>query len=176
MLKNTATHDIQPLSEESIATNNVEAVTPWHEAQKQIAEARNYWLTTVQPNGYPHVIPLMVVWSQGCLYFSAGESTRKAKNLARNPHCVITTSVKGLDLIVEGDATKVTDVATLERVAKVYESKFDWHVTVQDGAYTADYGAPSAGPPPYDLYEVQLTKAFGLGMDEPYGATRWCFS
>jgi hypothetical protein len=176
MLKQTATHDIQPIAEESIATNNVDAITPWAEAQKQIAEAGQYWLATVQPDGHPHVMPLFGVWSEGCLYFTAGESTRKAKNLAHNPHCVLTFSGKGLDLIVEGEATKITDETKMQRVAEVYASKYDWHITVQDGAYTADYGAPSAGPPPYELYEVQLTKVFGLGMGEPYGATRWRFA
>ncbi|MBC7870651.1 MAG: pyridoxamine 5'-phosphate oxidase family protein [Chitinophagaceae bacterium] len=175
-----STHDIdtykQPVAEESIATNEVTAVTPWEEAREQLEEAQKYWLATVQPNGQPHVMPLFAVWSEGCLYFTAGETTRKAKNLAQSPHCVITVAGQGLDLIVEGEAVKVSDKARLQRVADVYASKYDWHITVRDGAYFAEYGAPSAGPPPYELYEIRLMKAFGLGTAEPYGATRWCFS
>jgi hypothetical protein len=58
----------------------------------------------------------------------------------------------------------------------LYSSKYGWQLTVRDGAYLADYGAPSAGPPPYELYEVQPVTVFGLGTEEPFGATRWQFS
>jgi hypothetical protein len=121
-------------------------------------------------------MPVFGVWSDGALYFTSGEAARKAKNLARNPRCVITATGKSLDLIVEDKAVKVRDEARLQRVAKLYASKYGWHVTVQDGAYSADYGAPSAGLPPYELYEVRPDTVYGLGTDEPYGATRWHFS
>jgi len=34
---------------------------------------------------------------------------------------------------------------------------------------------PSAGPRPWHVYEVTPTTVFGLGTDEPYGATRLAF-
>ncbi len=166
----------QPIAEQSIATNEVKTVSEWAEARKRLAEARSYWLASVRPDGRPHVMPLFAVWLDDALYFTAGRNTRKARNLAGNAHCVITAAGKGLDLIVEGKAMKVRDDATLQRVADVYGSKYNWRVTVHDGAYSADFGAPSAGPPPYELYEVRPTKVFGLGTDEPYGATRWRFA
>jgi len=69
---------------------------------------------------------------------------------------------------------RVTDDATLRRLAAAYASQ-GWQPTVRDGAFYADYSAPSAGPPPWDLYEVTPRTAFGLGTAEPYGATRWRF-
>jgi hypothetical protein len=44
---------------------------------------------------------------------------------------------------------------------------------VSDGALTAEYSAPSAGPPPWNLYTVTPTTAFGVASAEPWGATRW---
>jgi general stress protein 26 len=164
------------VDERSIATNEVAAVTPWAQAQKQLADTHNYWLATVRPDGRPHVMPLFAVWSDGSLYFTSNESARKAKNLALNPHCVITVAGEGLDLIVEGEAQKVRDEATLQRIADLYHAKYGWLVTVSEGAYDAPFGAPSAGLPPYELYQVDLTKAFGLGTEEPFGATRWRFA
>jgi len=35
--------------------------------------------------------------------------------------------------------------------------------------------APSAGPPPWDLYAVAPTTIFGVRSAEPGGATRWRF-
>ena len=54
------------------------------------------------------------------------------------------------------------------------------HVTVRDGAFHDGAfhdaeGAPTAGPPPYDVYEVIPTTAFGFGTDESFSPTRWRF-
>jgi len=70
------------------------------------------WLATVRPDGRPHVMPLGVLWMDGAFYFNAGATTRKARNLALNPNCVLTIATHDFDLIVEGKATKVIDRAT----------------------------------------------------------------
>ena len=132
------------------------------------------WLATVRPDGKPHIMPLGVLWVDGAFYFSAGPTTRKAMNLARNPHCVITVATYEFDLVVEGEATKVTDEARLQRIADMYAVS-GWQPTVRDGALYAEYSAPSAGPPPWEVYAVTPTTVFALGTAEPYGATRWRF-
>jgi nitroimidazol reductase NimA-like FMN-containing flavoprotein (pyridoxamine 5'-phosphate oxidase superfamily) len=45
-----------------------------------------YWLATVRPDGRPHVMPLLRLSLDGAFYFITGESTRKGKNLAGDPH------------------------------------------------------------------------------------------
>jgi hypothetical protein len=64
--------------------------------------------------------------------------------------------------------------ATLELLAGIYASQ-GWPAAVSGGAITAPYSAPSAGPPPWDLYAVTPATAFGAATAEPYGATRWRF-
>lgn len=96
------------------------------------------------------------------------------RNLAGRADCVITVSLPDLDLVVEGTATKVTDEPTLQRLAERYDAQ-GWPATVKDGAFTAPNSAPSAGPPPWDLYEFTLRTAFGVATAEPHGATRWTF-
>ena len=71
-------------------------------------------------------------------------------------------------------AERVTDDATLQRLAKRYADE-GWPATVEDGAFTHEYSAPSAGPPPWYLYEVTPTTVFGVIGAEPGGATRWRF-
>ena len=83
-------------------------------------------------------------------------------------------SLTGLDLVVEGAAAKVTDDATLRRAAAAYNDQ-GWSPTVQDGAFVAEYSAPSAGPPPWDLYRMTPATVFGVLTAEPGGATRWHF-
>lgn len=170
--------DKRPVSETSIDGYGGQ-YTPWAEAEQKLVEnpagpGKPFWLATTDPDGAPHVVPVGALWVDGRFYFTSGAGTRKSRNLAQNPRCVISGDVPGLDMVVEGEATKVTDDATLERIAAVYASH-GWAPTVQDGAFTHEYSAPSAGPPPWYLYEVRPTRAFGLGTDEPYGATRWRF-
>jgi nitroimidazol reductase NimA-like FMN-containing flavoprotein (pyridoxamine 5'-phosphate oxidase superfamily) len=134
-----------------------------------------YWLATVRPDGRPHVMPIMAVWESGSLFFATGPRTRKARNLALDPRCVITVEQEPLDLVIEGSARKIRDHATLQRVAERYASINGWHVTVRDGAFHDTEGAPTAGPPPYDVYEVSPRTAFGLPVGETFAPTRWHF-
>jgi nitroimidazol reductase NimA-like FMN-containing flavoprotein (pyridoxamine 5'-phosphate oxidase superfamily) len=149
--------------------------TPWTEARRRLATADTYWLVTTRPDGRPHAVPVLGVWVDDVLHFAAGPSTRKARNLARDPHCVITARGPSLDLVVEGAAAKVRDEAKLQRVAEAYMSKYEWPVTVRDGAFHDTEGAPTAGPPPYEVYEVTPKTAFGFGTDESLDSTRWRF-
>jgi Zn-finger nucleic acid-binding protein len=63
-------------------------------------DRHTYWLATVHPDGRPHVMPLGVDWMDGALCFRTGANTRKAKNLAHNPQCVITVATHDFDIIV----------------------------------------------------------------------------
>ena len=148
--------------------------TSWGEARRRLAEGTWFWLATVRPDGRPHVVPVLAVWLEGALYFVANQATRKTRNLATNAHCVVAVATDDAHLVVEGQAAKVRDAAKLQRVADAYASKYDWHVTVRDGAFWAD-GAPTAGPPPFDVYEVTPTTVFGFGTDEAFSPTRWRF-
>ncbi len=139
------------------------------------------WLATVNPDGTPHVMPLGALWVDGAFYFNAGAATRKAKNLARDPHCVIAVATHDFDLVVEGKAARVTDQARVRRIAEAYKAQ-GWEATVTvsedegEVSLTAEYSAPSAGRPPWDVYEVTPETVFALGTAEPYGATRWRFA
>ncbi len=133
------------------------------------------WLSTTRPDGRPHVAGVGALWLDGKFYFVSGASTRKSRNLEASPGCVISVSLPGIDFIVEGTAVKVTDEATLQRLAERYAAQ-GWSPTVKDGAFTAEYSAPSAGPPPWDLWVLTPTVAFGVASAEPYGATRWRFT
>ena len=150
---------------------------PWSRALDQLEDdsaKKTYWLATVRPDGRPHVAGLGALWIDGKFYFTSGQGTRKSRNLAENPSCVVSVALPNLDLVVEGRAAKVTDDATLQHVAERYAAQ-GWPASASDGVITAEYSAPSAGPPPWDLYVVTPITAFGVATAEPYGATRWHF-
>jgi nitroimidazol reductase NimA-like FMN-containing flavoprotein (pyridoxamine 5'-phosphate oxidase superfamily) len=152
------------------------AATPWAKAVEHLQQAEIFWLTTVRPDGRPHVTPLLAAWVDGALHFCTGESERKAKNLLTNPQCVLTTgnnalNAEGLDLVVEGEATRVVDDAHLQRIADAYEAKYgrDWHFEVRDGAFLGGQENVAV------VYRVAPARAFGFGKGASFSQTRWRF-
>jgi hypothetical protein len=144
-------------------------LTPWSEAEAGLVAAKTYWLATVRQDGRPHVMPVWGVWLDGAFYFSTSPTSRKGKNLAANPHCTISLSGAGLDLVLEGTAAVEASATTLARVAGVYAPKYDWPLTVRDGGL---YGENGDGGP---LYVLTPIAAFGFGAAESFTATRWRF-
>ena len=133
-----------------------------------------WFLGTAQPDGRPHAAGVGAVWHDGNLYFTSSPAARKAHDLSANPLCTVSGRLDGIDLVLEGDASRVTDTPTLEQVAAIYRAG-GWPATVEDDAPTAPYSAPSAGPPPWHLYRMSVHTIFGVATAEPYGATRWRF-
>ncbi len=165
----------QPTAEKLPASAEYPAPTSWAEGRRHIAEGPWYWLATTRPDGRPHVRPVLAVWLDGALYFASSANARKRKNLVADPRCTLTTADDEAHMVVEGVATRVWDEATLQRVAEAYAAKYDWHVIVRDGVFDAEYGAPTAGPPPYEVYEVTPETVFGFGANETFSPTRWRF-
>jgi hypothetical protein len=151
---------------------------PWSRVEKQLDGGdahRTYWLATTSPDGRPHVAGVGAIWSDGKIYVVSGPATRKSRNLTASPDCVLSVSLPDIDLVVAGMAAKVTDARKLEQIARRYADD-GWPVEARDGAFVAPYSAPSAGPPPWDLYEVTPVSATGVASAEPHGATRWRFA
>ncbi len=132
------------------------------------------FLATTRPDGRPHIAGVGAVWDDGRVYFVSGPRTRKSRNLMDNPICAVSMALQSFDLVFEGSAGRVTDDATLRRLAQRYADG-GWPATVEDGAFTCDYSAPSAGPPPWNLYAFAPTTVFGVMTGEPGGAARWRF-
>jgi nitroimidazol reductase NimA-like FMN-containing flavoprotein (pyridoxamine 5'-phosphate oxidase superfamily) len=151
---------------------------PWSRALEALDAGQQgnetSFLATTRPDGRPHLAGVGAVWDNGKAYFVSGAGTRKSRNVARNPTCSLGMSLPGLDLVIEGKAERVTDDESLHRLAKRY-AEGGWPARVEDGAFTYDYSAPSAGPPPWDLYAITPTTIFGVLASEPGGATRWRF-
>jgi hypothetical protein len=133
------------------------------------------WLATINADGSPHVTGLGALWVDGRFWFETGEASRKGRNLARDPRCTLSLATTEFDLVVDGEARLVDDPATVARLAAIWAE--DWPCRVDESgiALTADFSAPSAGPPPWRVYELTPRAATALQTVEPGGATRWTF-
>lgn len=123
--------------------------TSWSDTQDVLESAQLFWISTVRPDGRPHVTPLVAVWHDGAVHFCTGPEEQKAMNLANNPHVVLTTGCNqwdhGLDVVVEGEARRVMDSVVVEQLAGEWAKKWDgrWQFEPTDGGFSHDDGGPS---------------------------------
>ena len=163
--------EIEPTAELHKGFSEPEArARPWAEVVDVVTKSEMFWLSTVRRDGRPHVTPLPAVWLEGRLHFCSGTGEQKTKNLATNPHCVLTTGTSqlrsGLDVVVEGAAVRVTDDAALQRLAAIWKSKLDWSFEVAEGVFHDPDGRVGL------VFGVTPTKVLSFGK-EPYTQTRY---
>jgi hypothetical protein len=169
--------DPQPVAEPLTNDGRDPETLPWAQARERISRARWYWLATVHPSGRPHVRPVLAVWVGNALYTTSSPRARKGRNLDRDGRCTVTVTADDMHLVLDGSASKVSDPVALEGVAEAYRAKYGWPVTVIGTAFDAPYGAPTAGPPPYQPYRIRPATVFGFVNDPALGpsSTRWRF-
>jgi hypothetical protein len=134
------------------------------------------WLATINEDRSPHVTGIGAIWVDGAFWFETGDGTRKGKNLARDPRCTLSVATQEFDLVLDGEAEKITEPATVAAMAKEWADA-GWPARVDDSglALTADYSAPSAGPPPWFVYRIVARSATAISTIEPGGAMHWRF-
>jgi hypothetical protein len=134
------------------------------------------WLTTINSDGSPHLTGIGALWADGSFWFETGATTRKGRNVARDPRCALSVATQDFDLVVEGTAVHVTDPESVAKRAEDWASG-GWPARVDDTgtALTAEFSAPSAGSPPWQVYRIDARTITGLATVEPGGATRWTF-
>ena len=156
---------------------------PWSEVKTALERAEIFWLSTVRRDGRPHVTPLPAMWLDDALHFCTGPEEQKARNLAANPECVLTTGCNafrsGLDIVVEGHASRVRDESLLQRLAAMWEAKLAWPFEVVEGALRQRPSTIAGDEPdPADIayvFGVAPTKGLAFGRGEHYRQTRYRF-
>ena len=132
---------------------------PWKWAEQRLRKSHEYYIATVRPNGSPHVMVIWGLWLEDGFYFSTGKNSRKARNLAQNPHCVVCSANPAEAVIVEGEV----EIVNANNLAGIY------------AAYKKKYGMDISGMNE-PIYRVRPQRAFGLIEKKFAGtATRWNF-
>ncbi len=163
----------------NLATLYEQDLMPWSRAAEALGTGSlgpelPCFLGTVRPDGRPHAAGVGVAVHDGDLFFTSGPATRKTRNLLADPACTLSMRLDGIDLILEGEARRETDPATLAAVAAAYDVG-GWPARVEGDALIAPYSAQSAGPGPWHMFRFRIRTAFGVGLRSPHGASRWDF-
>lgn len=138
--------------------------------------AKTKWLTTLNEDGSPHVTAVGAMWVDDAFWFQTGSGTRKCRNVERDPRCSIALSILDADVVIEGDAERVTDPTQVARIAKAWADD-GWPAEPDPSGtgITAPFNAPSQGPPPWNVYRVEPRSAIVTLGVEPGGLTRFTF-
>lgn len=135
-----------------------EGMLPWEWARERLGGSHNYWLTSTRPGGMPHTMPVWGVWLDGRWYCSMAATSRKARNLAENPHCVVCNENAEEAVIMEGVARRLPASEVPRPVFAEYKAKYGWEI---QGA----------------VFEVHPRAVFAMPEKQfPAGATRWNFA
>ena len=135
-----------------------------------LEEAQVFWISTVRSDGRPHVTPCAAVWREEVLYFDTGVTQQKAVNLRSNPHVALTTGCnhwdRGLDVVVEGEAVRVSDDDLLRDLAEVWGTRWDgtFQFVARDGYFHHAQG--DEGLPPVVVFSVTPTQVLAFGRGE----------
>ena len=124
-----------------------------------------------------HVTPLPAIWALDAMWFTTGDNEQKAKNLSANQHGALTTgtdTLTGMDYIIEGTASLVTDQATRDAGATAFEEAYGWHLTREDGTWFQLGDAVRSGS--VQLYRVQSPKGFAFATGSESSQTRYRWS
>jgi hypothetical protein len=144
--------------------------------QPDAANAHTTWLSTVNEDGSPHVTAVGALWMDGAFWFQTGAGTRKGRNVTRDPRCSVAVSIRDADVVIEGEAARVTESAAVERIAKAWaDSGWPAEPDESGSGITAPFNAPSLGPPPWNVYRIEPRSAIVVSATEPGGLTRFRF-
>ncbi|HEY0636806.1 MAG TPA: pyridoxamine 5'-phosphate oxidase family protein [Pseudonocardiaceae bacterium] len=136
-----------------------EGMLTWDDVRARLAAARNYWVSTVRPDGRPHATPVWAVFVDDVLYHGGDPATRRARNLEANPYASIHLESGDEVVILEGRTTRHTEADTdAELLRRV------------DEAYQAKYGMPHGTP----VWSLAVHRALAW-TTYPTTVTRWTF-
>jgi nitroimidazol reductase NimA-like FMN-containing flavoprotein (pyridoxamine 5'-phosphate oxidase superfamily) len=144
-------------------STKAEGMMSWDWVDEQMTKSRNYWICSTRPDGSPHAAPVWGVWVDGKLYFGSATTSRKARNIKRNPQIVVHLESGDDTVILEGrvNTSAITDMALLERIADAYGAKYP--------PYKPDVHDSNN---PFFVFEPKRAFAW-TEKDYPNTATRW---
>lgn len=150
---------------------------PWSVVTNIFASGGWFWLSTTSPDGAPHAVPVLAAWADPVFYVASNDRTRKSRNLYENGRCVLTKETPTLHLVVRALARHSWDDATMTRASRAFAQIYQWTTTVGESELEADYGAPTSGGPPYQVFEITPVTAFAFPTDaESTAPTKYVFA
>ena len=138
---------------------------PWSWADERLLHSHDYWLATACEDGRPHVMPVWAVWRDGAVWASSALGSRKARNLARDGRCTVTTDDPLEPVVMDGHAESVQDPDLINAFLEGMNAK-----------YGTSYEPSFLDPGVNATFRITPEVVFGLTEEDFAGSpTRWTF-
>lgn len=116
-----------------VMPDRVDAMLTWDWVDRQMREARNYWVCSVCADGRPHSVPVWGAWVDGVLYFGSDRQAVKARNIARDSRVVVHLDSGDETVIFEGRAAEARiSNERMQRIEQRYVEKYELNPELAD--------------------------------------------
>ena len=106
--------------------DNPVSYVDWEWVAAQMTESENYWLSSVRPDGRPHVVPRWGAFIDNKLFYDGSPETRHARNIIENPHVTLHLE-SGNQVVIMAGTSKPADKPSPEfakRLAEAISGKY----------------------------------------------------
>jgi PPOX class probable F420-dependent enzyme len=95
------------------------------DAAQKLATSSNIWMTTVRPDGRPHMAPIWFVWFDERIFVSTDSMSVKARNIKTNFRVALALEDGDHPVILEGTARAIAAPYPPDLIA-AFLQKYDW--------------------------------------------------
>jgi nitroimidazol reductase NimA-like FMN-containing flavoprotein (pyridoxamine 5'-phosphate oxidase superfamily) len=142
-------------------------ITTWPQLVATLDRAASYWLATTDPAGAPHAAPVWGVAHGTRFFLYSSRTSRKVRNVQRDPHVVLHLPSTEDVVIVHGVAQDLGEPREWPEVLRALERKY---ATPEERAYL-----PSADDSYDVLLELIWQRALGWNLAD-YEHSFWRLS
>jgi hypothetical protein len=130
----------------------------WAWASERLTGSHKYVLVTVRPDGRPHAMGMHGLWFEDAFYFGTRDTTRKVKNLAANPHCILVNEHLDELVIVEGTAERIAFDVLPKELSPLSQKKYGWPMDPRAGGVVFKVSPTTVFALPEKLFATSLTR------------------
>jgi PPOX class probable F420-dependent enzyme len=129
------------------AMTATELLTPAARIDGLLTKESTVWLSTVRPDGTPHLVPIWFSWDGELLFVASKPDSRKVRNLRANPKLMLAMGEPDDDFdvgLVEAEA-ELPPVATAELLPAGHLAKYRDRMAaigLDEATYLREYSQP----------------------------------
>ncbi len=101
------------------------AGAPSEEQVARLESQQTIWISSVRPDGRPHLVPVWFVWHAGKIFIGTDPKSVKSSNICRNPRVALALEDGTHPLICEGSA-RLVERPWPEPLLAAFFKKYEW--------------------------------------------------
>ncbi|MFT3890520.1 MAG: pyridoxamine 5'-phosphate oxidase family protein [Anaerolineales bacterium] len=111
-----------------------EHLVAWDFVSEQMSSSRHYWISTVFPDGRPHVVPVWGIWYENRFHFEGSMQTGWGRNILKNPHIAVHLPDADKVVVIDGIAHIIQDNEIDDETWNSLDSTFQKKYHVEKGS------------------------------------------